>query len=124
MFGEEEVLKCLLSMNWSVMDLLVVSLFGVVGLTVPKYDIEFRGFTEFGVLNSVNPFNSLSYPPNSQPATLNRESTNLLEDLEDEHDEELARRVREARETYASGGGYGLEAFIAELELAGDGNAK
>ena len=50
----------------------MVSLFGVVGLTAPKNDIEpfdgaqdkFRGFTEFGVANSVNPFNSLSYAPN------------------------------------------------------------
>ena len=112
-------MKYLLSMSSSVMGLLLVSLPGVVGLTVPKYDIEFRGFTEFGVLNSVNPFNSLSYPPNSQPATLNGESTNLLEDLEDEHDEELARRVREAREAYARGEGRSLEEFIAELERMG-----
>ena len=53
----------------------VVSLFGVGGLTVPKYDIEFRGFTESDVVNSVNPLNSLSYPPNSRPATLNRGTT-------------------------------------------------
>ena len=37
-------------------------LFGVVDLTSPKYDIEFRGFIEFSVVNSVNPLNSLSYP--------------------------------------------------------------
>jgi hypothetical protein len=53
----------------------VVSPFGVAGLTVPQYDIEFRGFTEFGVVNSVNPLNSLSYLRNSHPATLNRETT-------------------------------------------------
>ena len=116
-------MKCLLSMNWSVMNLLAISLFGVVGLIVSKYDIEFRGFTEFGALSSVNPFNSLSYPPNSQPATSNGETTNLSEDLEDEHDEELARRVREAREAYAHGEGRSLEEFIAGLERAGDGNA-
>ena len=43
----------------------------------------------------------------------------LLEDLKDEHDEELARRVREAREAYACGEGRRLEEFIAELERAG-----
>ena len=49
----------------------VVSPFGVASLIVPKYDIEpfdgaqdkFRGFTKFGIANSVNPFHSLSYPP-------------------------------------------------------------
>ena len=53
----------------------VVSPFGVVGLTVPKYDIEFRGLTESGIVNSMNPLNSLSYLPDSYPATLNRETT-------------------------------------------------
>jgi PHD/YefM family antitoxin component YafN of YafNO toxin-antitoxin module len=43
----------------------------------------------------------------------------LLEDLEDEHDEELAKRVREAREAYACGEGRSLEEFIAELEQVG-----
>jgi len=47
----------------------------------------------------------------------------LLEDLEDEHNDELARRVREAREAYVRGEGRSLEQFIAELEWAGDGNA-
>ena len=42
-----------------------------------------------------------------------------LEGLEDEHDEELARRVREAREAYARGEGRSLEEFIAELERMG-----
>jgi hypothetical protein len=48
---------------------------------------------------------------------------NLWEDLEDERDEELARRVQEAREAYECGEGRSLEEFIAELERAGDGNA-
>lgn len=43
----------------------------------------------------------------------------LLEDLEDEHDGELARRVREAREAYASGESRSMEEFLAELEWAG-----
>jgi len=43
----------------------------------------------------------------------------LLEDLEDEHDEELAGRVREAREAYACGEGRSLEECIAELERVG-----
>ena len=45
----------------------MVFLFGVTGSLVQKYDSEFRGFTEFGVTNSVNPFDSLSYPPNNTP---------------------------------------------------------
>ena len=49
--------------------------FGVASLIVPQYDIEFRGFTEFGVVNSVNPLNSLSYRRNSHPATLYGETT-------------------------------------------------
>jgi len=44
-------------------------------LIVPKYDIEFRGFTEFGVVDSVNPLHSLSYRQNSHPATLYGETT-------------------------------------------------
>ena len=40
----------------------IVSLFGVNGLTVPQYDIEFQGLTESGVVDSINPFNSSSYP--------------------------------------------------------------
>ena len=43
----------------------------------PKYDSEFRGFTESGVVNLVNPFNSLSYPPNSHLIILNRETAVL-----------------------------------------------
>jgi len=39
----------------------------------------------------------------------------LLEDLEDERDEELAKRVQEAREAYACGEGRSLEEFLAEL---------
>ncbi|MBC8248575.1 MAG: hypothetical protein H8E90_02755 [Anaerolineales bacterium] len=60
--------------------LVVVSPFGVAGLTVPKYDIEFRGLTESGVVNSMNPLNSLSYLPNSHLATLNRKTTGLGKD--------------------------------------------
>ncbi len=43
----------------------------------------------------------------------------LLEDLEDEHDEELARRVSEAREAYTCGEGHSLEEFLADLERVG-----
>jgi len=43
----------------------------------------------------------------------------LLEDLKDEHDEELARRVRDAREAYVCGEGRSLEELIAELERVG-----
>ena len=43
----------------------------------------------------------------------------LLEDWEYEHDEELARRVREAREAYTRGEGRSLEEFIVELERMG-----
>ncbi len=43
----------------------------------------------------------------------------LLEYLEDEHDEELARRVRDAREAYVCGEGRSLEEFVAELERVG-----
>ena len=53
----------------------VVSPFGVAGLNVPQYDIEFRGFIESDVVNSVNPLNSLSYLRNSHPATLYGETT-------------------------------------------------
>ena len=46
-------------------------------VSLPEYDIEFRGFTELGIGNSVNPFDSLSYTPNSHLITLDRESTVL-----------------------------------------------
>lgn len=55
--------------------------------------------------------------------SMNWSVMDLLEDLEDEHNDELARRVREAREAYVRGEGRSLEQFIAELEWAGDGNA-
>ena len=42
-----------------------------------QYDSEFRRFTEFGAVNSVNPFNSLSYRPNSHLTTLNKKITIL-----------------------------------------------
>ena len=42
-----------------------------------QYDSEFRGFTEFGAVNSVNPFNSLSYRPNSHLTTPNKKITIL-----------------------------------------------
>jgi hypothetical protein len=58
---------------------LVVSPFGVASLIVPQYDIEFRGFIESDVMNSVNPLNLLSCLRNSDPATLYRETTEDLE---------------------------------------------
>ena len=51
--------------------------------------------------------------------SMNWSVMDLLEDLEDEHDEELVRRVREALEAYARGEGRSLEEFIAELERMG-----
>lgn len=49
--------------------------------TEPKYDSEFRGFTECGVVDSVNPPNSLSYPrgqlPHSHLTTFNIKTTIL-----------------------------------------------
>ena len=44
---------------------------------LPRYDIEFRGFTEFGALYSVNPSDSLSYRPNTHLTTLNSKTTML-----------------------------------------------
>jgi hypothetical protein len=44
---------------------------------LPRYDTEFRGFSEFGAMYSVNPFDSLSYPPNSHLTTLNSKTTIL-----------------------------------------------